>query len=484
MSQPRTRYAIVGLGGRHYMFHEAILSTFADHAELVALCDVNPGRVALSRRMAQLALTDRAQYQQVLKSMDAAGLASTAADADLIVPGYRADEFERMIAETRPDTVIVTTKDATHDDYICRAMELGCDVITEKPMTTDAAKCRRILDTQARTGRKVTVTFNYRYSPPRTQIKDLLMSGVIGEVTSVDFHWLLDTHHGADYFRRWHRNKENSGGLMVHKATHHFDLVNWWLSDVPRRVYADGARYFYRPETGDRYGLTARTDRCHTCPVANRCPFALKMADIPSLKALYLDSEQYDGYFRDRCVFSPEMNIEDNMNVVVDYAGGTKMSYSLTAFAPWEGYIISFNGTKGRIEHKMEEAAYINGDGTVPGALKSEGTWIRVYPHWGAAREVEVWQAGGGHGGADPIMLSYIFAPGAQEADPYLRAADQRAGAWSIGVGIAANRSMATGQAVDVAALLGAIDLPDYPVMPNGDEPLPLPVADGSAARM
>ncbi|MCB0160369.1 MAG: Gfo/Idh/MocA family oxidoreductase, partial [Caldilineaceae bacterium] len=145
MSQPRTRYAIVGLGGRHYMFHEAILSTFADHAELVALCDVNPGRVALSRRMAQLALTDRAQYQQVLKSMDATGLTSTGDDADLIVPGYRADEFERMIAETRPDTVIVTTKDATHDDYICRAMELGCDVITEKPMTTDAEKCRRIL---------------------------------------------------------------------------------------------------------------------------------------------------------------------------------------------------------------------------------------------------------------------------------------------------------------------------------------------------
>ena len=52
------------------------------------------------------------------------------------------------------------------------------------------------------------------------------MSGVIGNVVSVDFHWLLDTRHGADYFRRWHRNKRNSGGLLVHKATHHFDLVN------------------------------------------------------------------------------------------------------------------------------------------------------------------------------------------------------------------------------------------------------------------
>jgi predicted dehydrogenase len=77
------------------------------------------------------------------------------------------------------------------------------------------------------------VTFNYRYSPFRSQVKELLMSGEIGDVLSVDFHWLLNTVHGADYFRRWHSNKAISGGLMVHKATHHFDLVNWWLSDMP-----------------------------------------------------------------------------------------------------------------------------------------------------------------------------------------------------------------------------------------------------------
>ncbi len=113
--------------------------------------------------------------------------------------------------ETKPDAVIITTKDCHHDEYACRAMELGCDVITEKPMTTEAEKCQRIVDTQKKTGRKCTVTFNYRYSPPRTQVKDVLMSGVIGEVLSVDFTWLLDTRHGADYFRRWHRNKVELG---------------------------------------------------------------------------------------------------------------------------------------------------------------------------------------------------------------------------------------------------------------------------------
>ena len=129
-----------------------------------------------------------------------------------------------MLAEQRPQTVIVTSPDATHHEYILQAMEAGCDVITEKPMTTDAARCRQILDVSRRTGRRCRVTFNYRYSPPRSQVKDLLMSGAIGEVLSVDFHWLLNTHHGADYFRRWHASKAISGGLFVHKSTHHFEI--------------------------------------------------------------------------------------------------------------------------------------------------------------------------------------------------------------------------------------------------------------------
>ena len=53
-----------------------------------------------------------------------------------------------------------------------------------------------------------------------------LASGTIGKVISVHFEWMLDTVHGADYFRRWHRLKEKSGGLMVHKSGHHFDLVS------------------------------------------------------------------------------------------------------------------------------------------------------------------------------------------------------------------------------------------------------------------
>jgi predicted dehydrogenase len=447
------RYAIVGLGDRHRMWRDAVVSDFPLTCRLVALCDSNPGRVALS-------------CGQVKEKTGQE------------VPGFMADRFDEMIRTCSPDTVIVVCRDCDHDTYICRAMELGCDVVSEKPMTIDAERCGRILETRKITGRKLTVSFNYRYAPPRTQIKDLLMKGVIGDVLSVQFEWLLNVRHGADYFHRWHRNKINSGGLMVHKATHHFDLVNWWLSSVPEDVYAKGQRRFYTPETGDRYGLQKRTGRCHTCPELDRCRFACRLTAAPNRRALYLDPEKHDGYFRDLCVFAPDIDIEDNMNVVVGYRNGAMLSYSLNAFTPWEGYLVAFNGTRGRLEHKCQETAYTSGDGSVPGALVKEGTWTRIFPHWKPAYEVDLWTGDGGHGGADPIMLADIFEPKCDSCDPYLRAADHRAGAWSMLTGAAANISMREDRPVRIDELIAGLDLPDYPEMPTATEPLRMPEYD------
>jgi predicted dehydrogenase len=420
------RYVQVGLGSRSYLYHEAMLGPYADRAEMAGVCDLNEGRVRT-----RLDWADQRGGE---------------------ARGYLAGDFDRMLAECRPDTVIVTTMDSTHDDYICRAMEAGCDVISEKPMTTTAEKCRRILDAQRRTGRSLRVTFNYRYSPPRTQVKSLLMSGVIGEVLSVDFHWLLDTSHGADYFRRWHRVRANSGSLLVHKATHHFDMVNWWLDSSPETVYATGQLRFYTPAQGDAYGLHARGERCLGCPEAARCAFYLDIRQYAELRALYLENEQYDGYFRDRCVFSGQIDIWDSMGLQVQYANGAVMTYSLNAFMPWEGYTIAFNGRKGRLEHHCEETVYISGDGSVPGALKAKGTTIHIYPHFAPAYEVPVWQAEGGHGGGDDLMLKDIFNPG-DSLDPYGRAADQRAGAYSILTGIAAYHSIDSGLPVRIQDL-------------------------------
>jgi len=439
----KKRYAIVGVGSRSYLYLDAIQTTHADKADLVGVCDVNAGRLDLARAHARNA-----------------GRAEPSA--------FPAAQFDRMIAETKPDAVLVTSVDATHSDYICRAMELGCDVVTEKPMTIDADRCRRILETRRKTGRHVRVNFNYRYMPARSQVKELLMGGIIGDVMSVDFHWMLDTHHGADYFRRWHSQKKFSGGLMVHKATHHFDLVNWWLSGIPVSVRAAGRRGFYTPAMAKRLGLAGPHERCHTCPEKQKCAFELDLAKDKNLKALYLDQEKHDGYFRDRCVFRPDIDIEDSMNVVVTYDSDAILCYSVNAFAAWEGYAVTFNGSKGRLEHKVVES-------TGAGATKDYDVSVRLFPLRKPSYAVEPRAGKGSHGGGDGVMLAELFSL-TPTVDPLLRAADERSGAYAMLVGAAANRCFETGQTVRIADLVHPIAPPDYPPMPARTAPVPMPI--------
>ena len=426
----KKRYALVGTGGRCEMYLDAMIKIYKDTIDLVAVCDHNPGRMKFR--------------QEYIKE-----------ESGLDVPGYHADDFDTMVKETRPDTVIVTTgPDRAHDTYICRAMELGCDVITEKPMTTDAEKARRILRTRAETGRNLQVTFNYRYSPSRTQVREMIKEGKIGDIYSVDFSWQLNTQHGADYFRRWHRHLANSGSLLVHKATHHFDLVQWWIDDHPEEVFCHGSRRYYVPATATRMGLDDRSERCATCPVSQKCPFYLDLASKEKLKKLYQDNEQFDGYYRDRCVFSSDIDIWDTMSVSVKYSQGAIMSYLLTAYNPIEGFQVVFNGNKGRIELRQNENSYISGDGTVPGVLEKGKTMLAYIPEFSKPQEIEPRMGQGGHGGGDPVLLADIFDPDAPH-DPLHRKANQVDGTYSILVGVAAYTSIREHRPVKISELLG-----------------------------
>jgi len=448
-SKGKIKYAIVGVGIRAEMWQKAILETYNEYAALVGFCDINEGRLKL--------------YQEnALKNWNCQ------------VPVYLAKDFDRMVQEMKPDVVIVTTIDAFHHEYIIRAMELGCNVITEKPMTTTHEKCQAIVDTQKKTGKQVVVSFNYRYSPPRTQVKDLLMNGIIGDVLSVDFHWMLNTHHGADYFRRWHSQKKFSGGLMVHKATHHFDLINWWLSAIPVEVQANGKRDFYTPQMAKRFGLKSHHERCFDCPEGDKCGFKLDLTASESMNKLYKENEKYDGYFRDRCVFRPDIDIEDTMNVIARYNTNATLCYSLNAFNAWEGYYVVFNGTKGRMEHKMAEQVYISADGGTQGGIKEGETYINIIPLRGEPYKVDVWEAVGDHGGGDDIMLRDIFTP-KKTYDKYFRNADYRSGAYSILTGIAANHSIESGNKILISDLVSGIGMPEYTKMPDHEHSLPMP---------
>jgi predicted dehydrogenase len=373
-------------------------------------------------------------------------------------PVYGADEFEKMIEEQKPDIVIVTSIDRTHHRYIIKAMEMGCDVISEKPMTVDADKCQEIIDCIQRTGRKLRVTFNYRYAPHNTLLRKVIMDDAVGKVTQVHFEWMLNTSHGADYFRRWHRDKRNSGGLLVHKATHHFDLVNFWLGTYPVRVYALGDLKFYGRENAEERGVTKFYSRVHGQENAKGDPFALVMDGNWLMEKMYLNAEQDDGYIRDQSVFGDNISIEDTMNVLVQYKNGAQLSYSLNAYSPWEGFRVSITGTKGRVELEVIESVYVNGQGDSAKEGVVKGKRLTVYPMFGDAYEVPIPEATGGHGGGDAILLDDLFLENPPE-DIYKRAASYIDGSMSILTGICANKSIASGMPINV---LDVVKLPGY----------------------
>ncbi len=410
------KYAIAGCSGRALgMFAEPIQEKFRDSAKLVGLFDPNHKKIEF--------------FNSRLPEK---------------VPGYT--NFKKMMEETSPDCVIVATIDSAHHAYIIKALEAGVDAITEKPMTTDGKKCARILRAEKKSGRKVRVTFNYRHSPYATRIKELVAGGVVGKILSVHFEWLLDTRHGADYFRRWHRRKENSGGLLVHKSTHHFDFVNWLLGKNPETVHAFGDRRFYGPTRKER------GTRCLGCAHKNTCEFYWDITSAgEKVKGLYLEAEKVDGYYRDGCVFSPEIDIEDTMSVNVKYSGGTLMSYSLTAYSPYEAWKMSINGTGGRLEA---------GEDHTGSRASGEFKYVFLYNRAGEKITYELPRARGGHGGGDERLLRMLFV--GDLPDPLRLAADSKAGAMSLLTGVAANRSIASGKPVSLGSLLPREFKEDY----------------------
>jgi predicted dehydrogenase len=423
----KIRLALVGTGARgSSLWGREIIKNFSDVTEFVGLCDHNPGRL-----------------QYVKDSLNTSAVTFS--------------NFEQMIRETKPDYVIVTTVDATHDEFIVKALEMGCNVITEKPMTTDEIKCKRILEAEKRTGKNVVVAFNYRHSVHSMQIKELLAQNRVGKITSVDFNWYLNTSHGSDYFRRWHGRVAKGGSLWVHKATHHFDLLNWWLNSEPVEVSAYGQLEHYGKNN------SFRGTKCRGCEYKDKCKFFWDITKNEGLVKLYVDNEKHDGYIRDGCVWSNEIDIWDKMSAQIIYANGVTANYSLTTYSPYEGWQIAFNGLNGRLE-TWEDIPYLQktmddqakkhaiemsqADDAIPGEVRE----IMVMDNF--AKNYEIYttpKIRGGHGGGDIRMQRRMFVN--TNDNPHHVMAGTREGAMSILIGIAARKSIALKRPVKISEL-------------------------------
>ncbi|MBQ7923161.1 MAG: Gfo/Idh/MocA family oxidoreductase [Clostridia bacterium] len=412
----KKRYCIVGASsrGRAMYAHQMVKAPYNEYCEIVGIYDTNPGR--------------------------AQALSSACGN----FPVYAT--FYQMIKEAKPDAVIITTMDKFHEEYAVKAMEMGCDAIVEKPMCITLDQARRILDAKERTGRHVTTTFNMRYMPYKLKVKELLMSGIIGEIENVTFEWnLIYAGHGTSYFRRWHALMENSGGLLLTKAAHHFDIANWFVDSYPAKITAFGKldRYGKNGSFRDIIGGDTPAEHCHECPHKDTC----KLYVDTTKGQLYFPHMQYDGYTDDCCVFRKDVDIYDSASVNVLYENGVTMAYTLNANAPYEGWRIAFNGTKGRLEA-----------GEIMTGAEDLVTFgrdvVRVMNYKEGTKEFPVEAFNDAHGGGDQRLLLDLLNPTGD--DPYYQRATAVDGAASVLIGALANESIAQGgKVIDVTERLG-----------------------------
>lgn len=383
----RKKYAVCGVSSRAiYGYIMPIMRQFSHCAELVGMLDIDPLRFEVCR-------------ERVPETKD--------------VPCYSAAELDKMLSETRPDALIIVCMDCHHKDYLLAGLQHDLEVISEKPMTTNTADALEVLAAEKKSRGKVICTFNYRYNPVHSKLRELVWSGKVGRVTHVDLNWYIDIRHGSSYFHRWNRMRENSGSLSIHKSSHHFDLVNWWVDGVPEYVHAFGALNHYGPD--GEFNPSKRDGRhCNDCTEKQLCAYKRRWETRASAMGTYDDhigafaspKKLFTTYRPDQCMFDSQINIYDTFIANVKYRNGVLLNYSANFSTPYEGYRLAINGTRGRLE-----SLEFCGDGgrALPHLNDGGVQYIDYFPIFSGRERIHVPAVAGGHGGGDGLIQEDIF---------------------------------------------------------------------------
>lgn len=408
----KKKFALVGASGRAMnAYGKPIAERYSEFAELVGVFDVNSGRAAYV-------------------AAECGG-----------VPSF--SSYREMIDTVRPDAIIVATVDTYHWEYIVQGIRDGLQVFSEKPMCITPEQLTAVLTAEKESGNHIGICFNERYTSYFSYLHDHVRE-MVGEIYTFTMEWLLArpkhaSGHGASYYRRWNAYMGLSGGLALTKATHHFDSCNWIIGQHPKRVFANGKLRLY-----GRNGAF-RGVNCRTCPHAEKCEFYTPITE--EMRRLYVDHEAEDGYLIDRCAFDEKIDIYDTMTVNVEYDGGALMTYVETSTAAYEGFKITVNGSKGRLEIQR----FSEGHG---GLREGESyDFMRRIDLDGTITTYPLPPSGSGeHDGSDDLFRDVLFA-GKEPAQPSQKA-NSIDGAYSVLIGMAANRSIATGQVVELRELV------------------------------
>ena len=376
---------IVGTGQRGMGFFAPYIKNNPHQARLNAVADID--EVRLKSAVEDIERQDLRQYNGV----------------------------EGLLNDPEVEAVVITTPDGTHREVLEKVLKAGKHAICEKPMATTIEDAIAITKMAMQTNKTVQIGFMLRYAPFFVKLRDLVAAGAIGDLLQVNASEIVEYRHGASYFRRWHRFRAHSGGLLVHKACHTLDVLNWIVDSPPSWVSAVGGTNTFTYKAG-------AATLCRDCQFKSTCPAAYREG---MKNWLYLSRQERRGpdqHRRDECVYNIEKDSVDNAVLNAEYENGVRLAYT-------------FATTGARHERHL----LLVGQGGQIHASQADGT-ISIEPV-GGKPEMVVFpeEQRGEHGGGDKPLMESFFNSVATGEKPV---ADVLAGLYSVSLGVAATQSI------------------------------------------
>ena len=309
------------------------------------------------------------------------------------------------------DAVVISTPDNLHYEPCMKALELGYDVLLEKPVAPTERECRAILKQAHKYNRIVAVCHVLRYAPYFVALKQVLESGAIGDIVNIQhFEPIRYAHMAHSYVRgNWPLSTKTTP-IILAKSCHDLDILRWLIDKPCETIAAEGSLHLFRPENAPKGAPERCTDGC---PHEAECPYSaidiyerrkqhLGAFDLPRKDpALIREKLKTTNY--GRCVFRCENDQCDHYVAIMKFQDGVTASFSMDAFTPWGGRRTRIMGTKGFIEGDMTTFTFYDFRTSHKSVWDQKVSEIPEYK-------------GSGHGGGDHLLVrDFLRAVSAQD---------------------------------------------------------------------
>ena len=249
--------------------------------------------------------------------------------------------YEDLLAREDIDAIFIGSPDYVHEEQAIRAFEAGKHVFLDKPIAITIEGGKKVIKARDESGKTLLIGFVLRYNNAYKKMKELIDSGLIGELKT---GWVLHSvGAGSDwYFHDWHAHMAKTGGLLLQKGSHDFDIINWVVDSKIKRIAAFGSQDFFG-------GNKANELVCQSCEERYRCTEAVQDKNLSWERPDGKQTEVLYNQWRNKCAFREEIDVLDNHQVLLEYENGVKISYLECHYTPDDNREYIFIGTKGKL---------------------------------------------------------------------------------------------------------------------------------------